>query len=176
MTTCVTGEQQSVRLLATIVAQTFFGLSEQTSGPAERVVLSPSVIEEFVLDAASALVELGIGQLHQMEGIGTWTALAHRVEDGPVGAPRDRGWCSARVRAIRSPWLGAAQWALFYCDRARRRAIVRLPRRQWTSRTGCGNTVLRAGKPPGTRCVRSAPPCWVIQRPRAPSKHFPLRV
>ncbi len=86
MTRWVTSSQQSEQFVSSVIAQAFLGFGEQTPGSIERVMLSPPVAEQLVLDPSSTLIEFGVGQLHHMKGIGHQDgARQHAGEDGSVG-------------------------------------------------------------------------------------------
>ncbi len=92
MTRWVTSSQQSEQFVSSVIAGSFLGFGEQTPGSIERVIFSPPVAEQLVLDPSSTLVECGVGQLHHMKGIGHQDgARQHVGEDGSVGTRESQG-------------------------------------------------------------------------------------
>ncbi len=84
----VAGFEQTEQLLAALLVEAFIGLGEKSATSVERVVLVAAVAEGLVLDAAAYLVELRVGELHEVERIGDLGGgREHRVERE---APRAR--------------------------------------------------------------------------------------
>ena len=52
-----------------MVVEAFVGLGEQPPGPVQRIGFVTPMAESVVLHPASAFVELGVRQLHEMERI-----------------------------------------------------------------------------------------------------------
>lgn len=52
-----------------MVVESFVGLGEQPPGPVQRIRFVTPMAERVVLHPASALIELGVRQLHEMERI-----------------------------------------------------------------------------------------------------------
>ena len=72
--------------------EAFVGLGEQPPAPIEGIGLSAAVAHGLVLHPPAALVELGVGELAHMEGIGHLGGVGHHVvEDRPIGTGQIEG-------------------------------------------------------------------------------------
>jgi hypothetical protein len=60
---------------------------QETTAPMEQVGLASSMPEGLVLHPPAALVELGAGVLHDVEGVATWTSPGS-IEDRPFWPDR----------------------------------------------------------------------------------------
>jgi len=63
----VAGVEQTEQLGAAGLVETLIGFGQQAPAPVQRVVLAAPVPAGVVLDPAAALIELGVGQLDDME-------------------------------------------------------------------------------------------------------------
>ncbi len=66
----VAGGEQAEQLGLSVFVETLMGLGQQASGSIERIMLASPVSQRVVLHPSTALVELGVGQLHQMKRVG----------------------------------------------------------------------------------------------------------
>ena len=99
----VAGFEQAEQLGAAALVETFVGLGQQATAAVERVGLAAAMAERLVLHPAAHLVELGVGQLDEMERIGDLGGVGqHRVEHRPIRPgqierrPLDRGPATRR--------------------------------------------------------------------------------
>lgn len=100
--------QQADHLRLGILAQALLGHGEEPSRPEQRVTLSTPVPEGLVLHAPSALVELGVGVLHHVEGIGDERRLRerrgeHQAEGGGEVEGRPADPCSPLLASSFDP-------------------------------------------------------------------------
>ena len=88
----VAGFEQASELGVAAFVETFVRLGQESACPVERVVLAAPVTERLVLDPPPALVQLGVGELHEMKRVGDLGGVGdHRVEHGPVRARQVKG-------------------------------------------------------------------------------------
>ena len=74
------------------VTEPLLGFGEKAPAAVERIGLATPVPEGLVLHPASALVELGVGELDEVEGIGDQGGPGHHdLEHPPVGAREVEG-------------------------------------------------------------------------------------
>jgi hypothetical protein len=66
----VAGVEQADEAGVAPIVEAFVRLGQQAAGPTQRVVLSAPVADGVVLHPPAALVELGVGQLHEIKGVG----------------------------------------------------------------------------------------------------------
>ena len=122
----IAGVEQAEQLRPAVVLQAFVGPGEQAAGSIQRVVSVATVAERLVLHPPPALVQLGVGELHQVKRIGDLDRLGqHRVEHRTIGTREIQGGARRRARATLHLGRQASDRALQRCDQARRRAGAR---------------------------------------------------
>src|SRR5665213_818292 len=85
LTLRITRSEQSEQLLAAMVIETFICLGQQSPAAIEGIGLSATMSHRLVLHPPSALVELGVAQLHHMKWISHLDGIGnHRVKDCPI--------------------------------------------------------------------------------------------
>src|SRR5487761_2488940 len=79
----VAGAQQTEELGTTVLLEVLVGHREESSAAIERIGLSSAMSHRLVLRAPAALVELGVGELDEMERICDLGGVGeHLVEHG----------------------------------------------------------------------------------------------
>ena len=73
----ITGPQETHEFLFAALAQSLFGFGQETTAPVERVSLVVPVSHGLVLHPATALVELGVGELDHMKWTGHLDGARH---------------------------------------------------------------------------------------------------
>ena len=77
----IAGSEQTDELRSSPVVEALVGLSEQSTAPIQRIVLAAQVTHGLVLQPTAALIEAGVGQLHEMKRISDLGCCGkHRVE------------------------------------------------------------------------------------------------
>jgi hypothetical protein len=85
------GVEQSEELGPSLLGEALVGPGEQTPAPIQRIILVTAMAEGLVLHPPPALIQLGVGQLHEMKRIRDLHCVGqHRVEHRPVGTERSR--------------------------------------------------------------------------------------
>jgi hypothetical protein len=88
LTSRITGVEEAEQPVAAMVVEPFVGTGQQPAAPVERIVLAAAMTHGLV-DAATDLVELGVGQPQEMKRVGDLDGVGqHRVEHGPIGPDR----------------------------------------------------------------------------------------
>jgi hypothetical protein len=87
------------------------GLGQQPPGSIQGVVFAAPMAHRFVLDAASALVELGVGQTDQVERVGHLGDVGEGVVEGlAIGAGQVQHPEPDRLTPARRSGLEPAAW------------------------------------------------------------------
>ena len=88
----IAGPKQPRELLVALVVEALLGLGQQAPAPIEGIGLAAPVAERLVLHPPAALVELGVGELGDVEGIGDQGGVGHHdLEDASIGAGQVEG-------------------------------------------------------------------------------------
>ena len=85
LTAGITGTQQPDQSGVAGLVETFMGLGQQPPGPIQRIVLAAPTPQRLVLDPATALIDLRVRQLHEVERVGDLGGVGqHGVEHSAI--------------------------------------------------------------------------------------------
>jgi len=88
----ITSSEQTLQFLGPLVVEPLLRLGQQTPASIEGIGLPSSMTERLVLDPPAALIELGVGELADMKGVGHQGGVRHHdLEDVAIGAGQIEG-------------------------------------------------------------------------------------
>jgi hypothetical protein len=103
LTTRIPGSEQTPQLRVAALVETFMGLRGEPPGAIQGIVLAATVTERFVLNPPSVLIQLGVRQSYDVEGVGDLGGVgqhdieglairAREVQGGPLHLVPPLGW------------------------------------------------------------------------------------